>query len=64
MTASQRSYVGDAREEVAADNSPEQPVIPNQRGTSPNQSTAHGRGEQKPILSPWTRNRAEFTDKL
>ena len=64
MAINQRSYVSDVNGEVAAGKALGQPVIPTQRGTSPNLLTAFGRGEHKPILSPWMRNRAEFVDKV
>lgn len=42
----------------------QEPVIPTQRGTPPNQPTALKRSEQKPILAPWMKNRAELADKI
>lgn len=64
MTINQPSYVGDTHGEIVAGNTPGGPVIPTQRGASPNQPTALGHGEQKPILSPWMKNRTEFTGKV
>jgi S-DNA-T family DNA segregation ATPase FtsK/SpoIIIE len=46
------------------DSTAEEPVIPAQRGAPAGQSAAPKSGEQKPILTPWMKYRAEFTGKM
>ena len=46
------------------DNTPEEPVIHAQRGALAGRPATPEGGEQKPILAPWMKYRAEFTGKV
>lgn len=64
MTANQLPYANGAGGEAVAGSTSKQPVIPAQRGASDRRVAPTKRGELKPILAPWMKDRAEFTYKM
>lgn len=63
MTTDQSPHVDRVDGEIVVDSTAEEPVIPAQRGAPAGQSAAPKSGEQKPILTPWMKDRAEFTGR-
>jgi hypothetical protein len=63
MTTNQLPYEGGMCGEIVVDRTPEEAVIPTQRGALDNQPAAPKDGEQKPFPPPWTRDRAEFISR-
>ncbi len=63
MITDQPSYVNNASGEVVASNTPGKTVIPTQRGVPVGQPAAT-KGELKPILAPWMKQRTEFASKI
>src|SRR6185312_15476528 len=64
MTANQLPYANGVSGEVVTGSTSEEPVIPTQRRAPDRQLVPLKGSEQKPILAPWMKDRAEFIYKM
>jgi DNA segregation ATPase FtsK/SpoIIIE, S-DNA-T family len=64
MTANQSPYADSIDGEVVEESTAQELVIPTQRGSPDRRPALSTDGEQKPILAPWMKDRAEFAYKM